>query len=78
LTGGGDANGAGVGAEGTVVEFGKLANAAANARTYGQGPQDAPLTKLNTSAVACGLKVVNVPLRSSRKEKKLIEVTLTR
>jgi hypothetical protein len=77
LTRGGDANGAGVGAEGTVVEFGKLANAAANACTDGKRPQDAPLAKLKISAVPSSLKALDVPLRSSRKEKEFVEVTLT-
>jgi hypothetical protein len=75
---GGDSNGAGVRAEGSVVEFGKLANATANTGTDGQRPQDAPLAKLNISGAPSSLKVANVQLRGSCKEKKLVEVTLTR
>ena len=78
LTRGGDSDGAGMGPESTVVEFGKFANATANARTDGQGPQDAPLAKLNISVAPSGLKVFNVLLRGSRKEKKLVKIPLAR
>src|ERR1700676_4454367 len=78
LTGSGDSDGAGMGSQGTVVEFGEFANAATNARTDGEGPEDAALAELNISGAASGLKILDVVWRGSRKEKKFVEVTLPR
>jgi hypothetical protein len=78
LTRRGDSDGAGMGPESPVVEFRKFTNASPNARTDGQGPQDAPLAKLNISVLSSSLEVVNVLLRGSRKEKKLVKIALAR
>jgi len=78
LTRRGDSDGAGVGAESAIVQFRKFANAAANARSDGQGPEDAPLAKLYISLAACGLEVFDVVPGGSRKEKKLVKITLAR
>src|SRR5271167_380048 len=74
----GDCNTSGVGPKCAVVELRKLANATANVRSDGQGPQHAALAKLNILAAPDGLEVLDVLLRSPCKEKQFVKVTLPR
>jgi hypothetical protein len=65
-----------VGPESTIVEFRKLSDTSANVRTYSQGPQDAPLAKLNISDAPDLLKILDVLFRSACEEKQFVEVAL--
>ncbi len=73
---GGDAEGVGVVMEGAVVEFGEVADAALNAGTHGDGPEDAMLAELDVAFFGGGAEALDVFFGGAGEEEQFVEVAL--